>query len=642
MATPQPEAGGPLSSRTTAQPPRPLGQAASGEKDLLKDLRPSDVRPVDIRPPETLPLKIAAKPLDTPATTPTERPPLKAPERPAAAIPERPAAAIPERPLTKPPQRPIAATPERAPAKPIERLTPEPVARAPRPAAPQAAAAKDWGLTPVKKRASILGPIATAILLIGVAAGGYYGYTQYFASAASSEQPEGVPIAGNDDAPPAPPADDEISDLDDPFNDSAATPAKGIRTTSAPRLAQHNSKVIPIQNAAKQSAGKKGGKSHPLADGGEQMLELPDETDEPEEDAPSLESANESEQPLLRVPPNRDSSTATRSSADKNGSRDAAELDEDPLSDYSYADDRPATDKSRSAKGPKISIVEAHDEREPTEQLEGFEPEDGNRRRAVARTVVVRSDSAAAAVEPSNDGWVEDSSRLASRQAPGRPARPDSATPATKIQPRGTTSSSTATPQRELRPAADATPHRESYTVVANDNFWTISRKQYGSGRYFAALARHNQERIPDPQRLRPGMQVATPPAKFLEERYPELIDKSGATPAPAASHNTPGDNRPQFAAPSSPHPTTEKSVASQSAGYFYSKGGEPLYRIGADDTLSSIALRHLGRSARWPEIYEQNREILKNPENLPLGTVIRLPPDASRVGLAPERDLRR
>src|SRR5262249_48845229 len=77
-------------------------------------------------------------------------------------------------------------------------------------------------------------------------------------------------------------------------------------------------------------------------------------------------------------------------------------------------------------------------------------------------------------------------------------------------------------------------------------------------------------------------------------------------------------------------------------AGYFYGRSGEPLYRIGPDDTLGSIAQRHLGRSSRWTELYEYNRDVVKNPENLTVGTVIRLPPHASPLSLVPEAERRR
>jgi nucleoid-associated protein YgaU len=182
--------------------------------------------------------------------------------------------------------------------------------------------------------------------------------------------------------------------------------------------------------------------------------------------------------------------------------------------------------------------------------------------------------------------------------------------------------------------------------VQPEDNFWKISRKQYGTARYYQALMRYNQDRVPDPQKLRPGTQILTPPAADLEQRFPDLIEKSSSTPPASGGGNDRTARRPGFEQPSPADDIDERThrntTEAGSAGYFYGQSGEPLYRIGPDDTLTGIAQRHLGRASRWTEIYEKNQDVLQSPDNLTLGTVIRLPPDASRVGLAPERERRR
>jgi nucleoid-associated protein YgaU len=43
-------------------------------------------------------------------------------------------------------------------------------------------------------------------------------------------------------------------------------------------------------------------------------------------------------------------------------------------------------------------------------------------------------------------------------------------------------------------------------------------------------------------------------------------------------------------------------------------------------DTLSGIALQHLGSVARYPEIFEANRDILDSPDALRLGMQLRIP----------------
>lgn len=51
-------------------------------------------------------------------------------------------------------------------------------------------------------------------------------------------------------------------------------------------------------------------------------------------------------------------------------------------------------------------------------------------------------------------------------------------------------------------------------------------------------------------------------------------------------------------------------------------------------DTLQDIARRHLGDAERWQEIYELNRQLLPDPDILPIGLELRLPP----VGMVPVR----
>jgi nucleoid-associated protein YgaU len=55
------------------------------------------------------------------------------------------------------------------------------------------------------------------------------------------------------------------------------------------------------------------------------------------------------------------------------------------------------------------------------------------------------------------------------------------------------------------------------------------------------------------------------------------------------------------------------------------------MYCVGSEDTLTSISKQHLGRSSRWDEIYNLNRETLTGPDTLKIGTVLKLPTDASQ-----------
>ena len=155
-----------------------------------------------------------------------------------------------------------------------------------------------------------------------------------------------------------------------------------------------------------------------------------------------------------------------------------------------------------------------------------------------------------------------------------------------------------------------------TYVIEPNDNYWTISRKRYGVGRYYMALARHNERVISDPKRMKPGITISTPDPEQLEQKYADLIPKPApADPAPAVV--TTQSRKPEESAP---------------AGFFVSADGSPMYRIAGQDTLSEIAKSHLGRSSRWVQILEMNRNVLRDGNELKIGTVLRLPADASRV----------
>ena len=144
-----------------------------------------------------------------------------------------------------------------------------------------------------------------------------------------------------------------------------------------------------------------------------------------------------------------------------------------------------------------------------------------------------------------------------------------------------------------------------SVVVQNGDNYTKISKRVYGSVKYFSALAVFNQHRIPEPKNMRPGMVVLVPEKEVLEERYPELFV----------------DSQPKVA---------------KIAEFFLLEDGSPAYRVGERETISQIAERFLGRSSRWIEIYRLNQSVLKDPNKLKAGLILALPADAAEVNVVP------
>ena len=57
-----------------------------------------------------------------------------------------------------------------------------------------------------------------------------------------------------------------------------------------------------------------------------------------------------------------------------------------------------------------------------------------------------------------------------------------------------------------------------------------------------------------------------------------------------------------------------------------------PTHTIVDGDTLAALAERYLGSADRAVEIYEANRDLLEDPEVLPIGVELKIPPESDRT----------
>jgi LysM repeat protein len=140
----------------------------------------------------------------------------------------------------------------------------------------------------------------------------------------------------------------------------------------------------------------------------------------------------------------------------------------------------------------------------------------------------------------------------------------------------------------------------QTYAVAADDTYWTIAKKTYGSGSYFKALYEHNRRRLNNAGSLRPGMQLILPDEATLQRLYPTLCP------------------RPQRVAAA---PRTRRASAT------LPEGNTRQYVVSEGDTLYDVARRQLGKASRWAEIYELNRDAIGNAsDRLAPGTQLNLP----------------
>jgi len=151
--------------------------------------------------------------------------------------------------------------------------------------------------------------------------------------------------------------------------------------------------------------------------------------------------------------------------------------------------------------------------------------------------------------------------------------------------------------------AAPARTEDGKYTVQPNDSFWVISKRLYGTGAYFKALAEHNRDRFSVKDQLAVGDVILAPSREELDEIYP------GLCPEPA--HREVLENR-------------LSNVSSQRP-----YGGRT-YVVQEGDSLFNIARYELGKASRWVEIYQLNRHLIGSDHDyLPPGVELVLPDDA-------------
>jgi nucleoid-associated protein YgaU len=200
----------------------------------------------------------------------------------------------------------------------------------------------------------------------------------------------------------------------------------------------------------------------------------------------------------------------------------------------------------------------------------------------------------------------------------------------------------------------ESVPH----VVQSGENFWTISRLYYGSGRFYKALWKANSGLVPAPEKLRVGMTIRIPP--------PEALDRTLVQTAPASSEAEQGsaktyrrtsrpvyqdDHEESSSVPYSALPRRRRSeieLALPVADPSLEAGSDapaasdpdevpetrfrprhPVYKVRAHETLRSIARDTLGDSRRADEILDLNQDVLKDTNTLTPGQMIALPDDA-------------
>ncbi len=122
------------------------------------------------------------------------------------------------------------------------------------------------------------------------------------------------------------------------------------------------------------------------------------------------------------------------------------------------------------------------------------------------------------------------------------------------------------------------------HQVRPGESLSSICMHHYGSETPVDSLARYND--LSDPDLVRVGHRLRIPP---IDE-----LTSSGRPAAPAAPGGLDADDR--------------------------------TYTIRPGDSLTEIAQRLLGSAGRWHALYELNRPLISDPDEIPAGTVIKIP----------------
>ncbi|AMV40342.1 LysM peptidoglycan-binding domain-containing protein [Planctomyces sp. SH-PL62] len=197
------------------------------------------------------------------------------------------------------------------------------------------------------------------------------------------------------------------------------------------------------------------------------------------------------------------------------------------------------------------------------------------------------------------------------------------------------------------------------HKVQPGENFWTISRTHYASGRYYRALGKANSDQFQRLEDLYVGAVIRIPPPEDLDTAFidppggrsardqdpaaPEISQVKTALPGGATSVRRSSRHDGELNLPVS-DPSTERvadrddrdrrrtspredleapAIATRNAA------PQPVHKVRARETLRSIARDRLGDSRRAPEILDLNRDVIDDPVHLVVGQLLYLPDDA-------------
>lgn len=123
------------------------------------------------------------------------------------------------------------------------------------------------------------------------------------------------------------------------------------------------------------------------------------------------------------------------------------------------------------------------------------------------------------------------------------------------------------------------------HDVESGETLYSICRQHFGNTSGVQTLADYNN--IDDPASLRIGQRIRIPNHSASEAGHAETIVKPATKPKPSTVKVT--------------------------------------YTVRGGDTLAQIAERFMGSKTKWKKLYDMNRNVIEDPDNVKVGTVLRV-----------------
>jgi len=140
------------------------------------------------------------------------------------------------------------------------------------------------------------------------------------------------------------------------------------------------------------------------------------------------------------------------------------------------------------------------------------------------------------------------------------------------------------------------------HDVAPGESLYAIVKAEYGSAARVQEIAKLNN--LSDPSKLKSGQRLRLP---VEASATAEATNTAPAANAPAA--------KPKSPAPKNPAPV------------------RLTYTVKKGDSLTVIAQRVLGSQKRWKELYDINRNVIRDPDNLEVGVSLSLPDQDTKRG---------